>query len=85
MLFSEFLNDRENILEARTIRIKHHTSTADRMKQNRMRKKASFKMKQKILAKLRARRRCPKGQVVDHNGKGCHKPKLLFGLNKREY
>lgn len=85
MLFSEFLNDRENILEARTIRIQHHTSTADRMKQSRMRKKASYKMKQKILAKLRARRRCPKGQVVDHDGKGCHKAKKLVGMNKRSY
>jgi hypothetical protein len=84
MLFTEFLNNRDNILEARTIRISHHLSSSDRMKQARLRKSSSYKMKQKILARLRARKHCPNGQVVDYDGKGCHKPKHLVGLKKRD-
>jgi len=77
--FSEFL---ENIEEA-VIKVKHHLSQAAKMKQNRLRKKASYKLRQKILARIRARKHCPEGQAVNHDGRGCHKVKHLVGLAKR--
>jgi Mg2+ and Co2+ transporter CorA len=89
MLFSEFINLTEDekieLTESLLMRIKHHVSNAERMKQKLMRKKSSYKLKQKILAKLRKRKHCPTGQVVDYDGKGCHKPKHLTGIKRKEY
>jgi hypothetical protein len=89
MLFSEFNNltpeERIDLSESLLMRIKHHTANAERMKQKRMRKKSAYKLKQKILARLRKRKHCPTGQTVDNDGKGCHKAKHLVGIKKKEY
>jgi hypothetical protein len=85
MKFSFFLENRESILESMTIRIKHHTTSKERLKAKKNRMKSSYKMKQKILARLRRRKKCSAGKVVDYDGKGCHKPKTNIGMKKRVY
>ena len=89
MLFSEFLTldeaEKSELSESLLMRIKHHTANAERVKQKRMRQKSAYKLKQKILARLRKRKHCPTGQVKDYDGKGCHKAKHLVGIKKKEY
>jgi len=73
----------DDVEEVKKIKIKGHTSVADKRKAKQYRMKNKKKLERAAKKKKKKQAKCPPGKVYSNRQKKCIKPAVTVGLQKR--